>query len=70
MVCFEKFTKHSRAQKGAATVEKETLEDEFDDELSEVSEEIVATSTSTILAQLKEQQKILAEKIAVLEVDF
>ena len=70
VVCFEKFTKRSKAQKGAATVEREALEDEFDDELSEGSEEIVAASTSTTLTQLKEQQKILAEKIVVLEADF
>ena len=51
-------------------VEREALEDEFEDELSEGFEEIMATSTSITLTQLKVQQKILAEKIAALKADF
>ena len=70
VVCFEKFIKRFKAQKGATMVEREALEDEFEDELSEGFEEIMAMSTSITLTQLKVQQKILAEKIAALKADF
>ena len=71
----EKFLGRNRGQKAAATTEDNNLEPDFPDLDTEEEERamIQATkiaSTKTALAELKEQQKVLAEKIAALEEDF
>jgi hypothetical protein len=75
VVCMEKFLGRNRGQKAAATTEDNNSEPDFPDLDTEEEERamIQATkiaSTKTALAELKEQQKVLAEKIAALEEDF
>ena len=67
-VCIDKFLGKPKSQKAAATVEE--AEDLFDESLSEeeepeaLEEARVAATSSDTLAQLLEQQKVLAEQIA------
>ncbi|KAI0270922.1 hypothetical protein BGY98DRAFT_1100562 [Russula aff. rugulosa BPL654] len=64
----------SKRTKGSRTVEENTPEEEEDALYGEGSEEsdqaTVAATTLATLAELKEQQKVLSEKIAALEADF
>jgi len=67
----DKFLGRPKGQKAAATGEEELLDDEVSDIWSQASEGEAVAATSTTLAQLVEQQKTLAEQIAMLrEQDF
>ena len=74
VVCMDKFLGWARGQNAAATVEENTSEEEENVLYGESSEEsdqaTVAAMTLATLAELKEQQKVLSEKIAALEADF
>ena len=64
-----------RKQKAATTVEDSSSSTDFsldllDDESEDVDPVILDTTILTTLNDLKEQQKVLMEKIAALEKDF
>ena len=67
IVCMDKFMGKPKAQKVAATGEVEVSDEETLGEMSEGSEDVETVAANTItLAQLAEQQKILAEQITAL----
>ena len=72
-VCMDKFLKRAKGQKAAATAEERLeieLADDGIDETEESDQETLAATTANTLAELKEQQRVLAEKISALEADF
>ena len=74
VVCMDKFLGRARGQKAATTAEESTPEEEknvlYGESSKESNQATVAATTLTILAELKEQQKVLSKKIAALKVDF
>lgn len=72
VICMEKFLQQAKKQKAAATVEeKDSLKTKPSNQEPEEGEQAtIATITAATLVKLKEQQKILSEKIAVLKTDF
>ena len=74
-VCLDKFMAWERKQKAAATIEDSSLSMDFslnlsDNESEDVNPAMLDMTTSTTLDDLKEQQKVLMEKIVALEKDF
>ena len=71
-ICMNKFLGRSKTQKAAATGGEENTDNEGLEEASENLEKAeVVAATSTSLAQLIEQQKVLTEQIAAwCEQDF
>jgi hypothetical protein len=67
-------SKRTKGSRYRPTAEENTPEEEEDALYGEGSEEsdqaTVAATTLVTLAELKEQQKVLSEKIAALEADF
>jgi Retrotransposon gag protein len=70
LVCMDKFLGKPKGQKAAATMKGKEgemeLEPEEISEMLEVEEMVSASTTTTMLAQLVEHQKALAEQIAAL----
>jgi hypothetical protein len=73
LVCMDKYLKKPKGQKAAATADDDDSPIEGSGGESEGPSQATAAATissSITLAQLKDQQKVLAEKIAALELDF
>ena len=74
-VCLDKFMARGRKQKAAATVENSSSSMNFsldlsNDESEDIDLVMLDATTLTTLDDLKEQQKVLMEKIVALKKDF
>ena len=69
-----KFLKRAKGQKAAVMTEESFPEIELSDDGidggKESNQKTLAVTTANTLAKLKEQQRVLVEKISMLEVDF
>ena len=65
LVCMDKFLKKPRSQRAAATTEGEE-----EPQTAASTSNPAAVDTSALLAQLLEQQKLLAEQIAAIQQSF